>query len=236
MDNDQDGCVDNPEVLENLLEAKDIGADFGIEWLAKPAFAFPNGLEQDANYTAIHDALGLEGFWLAQKVFKGGFFPNCIGPASTGDPYCRDEAFEEIWHGITDWGYGPAFPEVFNRSYDSNSLVTQAMDAARGGKFLEIPDSYSADAWYMNPTTSCEYDCQVSEYLYWTVSSWVGANVGMWEDIKYQWTAYTRDLMKSMDTRMTAIIQDTSTYRMPTVSPLGKYYAPNTCSGGATHS
>ena len=238
LDNDADGCVDTPEVLEKLLESKDIGtATVGFEWFARPAFVFPDGMEEDADYDAIDKALGLEGFWMAQKVFEGGFFPNCIGSAATGDPYCRDEAMEEIWHGITDFGYALAFPSVFNTSRDSNSLVSQAMDAARGGKFLEIPEQYPGEAWYTNPTTSCEYECQVSEYLYWTVSSWVGANVGLWEDIKYQWRAYTRGLLQSMDTQMTAIIQDTSSYTLPSVSPTGYYSAPNTCAaGGQTHS
>ena len=161
LDNDQDGCVDNPEVLVKLLESKDIGTDWGIEWMAKPAFAFVNGLEQDVNYTAIGTTLGLEGFWLAQKVFKGGFFPNCVGPAATAQPYCRDESMEEIWHGITDVGYAGAFPDVFAVGYDSNSLVSQAMDAARGGKFLETPEEYPADAWYTYNDEGCDYTCQV---------------------------------------------------------------------------
>ena len=66
----------------------------------------------EAVWTAINTGLGLEGFYMAQKVFKSGFHPDCIGPAATGDPYCRDESLEEIWHGITDIGYAGAFPVV----------------------------------------------------------------------------------------------------------------------------
>ena len=64
---------------------------------------------------------------------------------------------------------------------------------------------------------------QVSEYFYWTISSWVGANVGLYEDIKYQWQPYTRRKMKKTDKKMTAIIRDTSRYRLPRVAPTGKY-------------
>ena len=174
---------------------------------------------------------------MAQKVFKSGFHPDCIGPAATGDPYCRDESLEEIWHGITDIGYAGAFPDTFNTSYASHSLMTQAMDEARGGRFLEVPSSYPASAWYTNPTTSCDYACMGSEYIYWAVSSWVGANVNLWEDIKYQWRLDTREKVEAEDPRISAIIRDTSRYRMPSVSPTGSYYGPATCTdGGTSHS
>ena len=162
LDNDQDGCVDTPEVLDAMLSSKDIGEPYGYEWPAVPAFVFFSETEQElTNWTIPVGSLGLEGFYMAQKVFKSGWHPDCIGAAATAQPYCRDEAFEEIWHGITDIGYALAFPDVFATSYDSNSLVTQAMDKARGGKFLETPEEYPADAWYTYNDEGCDYSCQV---------------------------------------------------------------------------
>merc|ERR1719270_513111 len=98
LDNDADGCVD------------------------KPAFIFPSTGIFDTDWDTIYRATILEGFYEAQKVYKSGWFPDCIGAAATGDPYCRDESLEEIWHGITDIGYAGAWPDVFGRD---SSLLTQ---------------------------------------------------------------------------------------------------------------
>lgn len=124
LDNDADGCVDNPEVLEQLTNAKDVGDQYGMgrEWMVKPAFIFPSTGIFDTDWDTIYRATILEGFYEAQKVYKSGWFPDCIGAAATGDPYCRDESLEEIWHGITDIGYAGAWPDVFGRD---SSLLTQ---------------------------------------------------------------------------------------------------------------
>ena len=52
--------------------------------------------------------------------------------------------------------------------------MTQAMDVARGGKFEGIPDNVPAEAWYSFTEPSCSYECQGTEYIYWTVNAWVG--------------------------------------------------------------
>ena len=76
----------------------------------------------------------------------------------------------------------------------------------------------------------------MTEYVYWAISSWVGANVGLYEDIKEIWKPYTKRLLRQTDKKIVRILRDTSRYRLPTVSPSGSYYGPNTCSSGRSHS
>jgi hypothetical protein len=46
---------------------------------------------------------------------------------------------------FVDWGYRSIYPGFSN---EGDSDVLKAMDAARGGKFKEVPDKYPAGAWY----------------------------------------------------------------------------------------
>ena len=49
------------------------------------------------------------------------------------------------------------FITVFGVSQSATSLVTQAMDVARGGRFTSVPSSYPAGAWYTYNDRSCTY-------------------------------------------------------------------------------
>ena len=72
---------------------------------------------------------------------------------------------------ITSAGYTPAFPAVFGTSASASSLLTEAMDTARGGKFTSVPASYPAAAWYTYNDTTCTYTCMAVEYIYWAIRS-----------------------------------------------------------------
>ena len=72
---------------------------------------------------------------------------------------------------ITSAGYTPAFPAVFGTSASASSLLTEAMDTARGGKFTSVPASYPAAAWYTYTDTTCTYTCMAVEYIYWAIRS-----------------------------------------------------------------
>jgi hypothetical protein len=54
---------------------------------------------------------------------------------------------EETNHMFVDRGYGSIYP-AFVKSDSGDSDLMKAMDVARGGKFIEVPDQYPADAWY----------------------------------------------------------------------------------------
>ena len=85
--------------------------------------------------------------FVATPLCNEELLPSCSGPATT---------LEEI----TSVGYAKAFPTTFAESSTSNSLLTQAMDVARGGKFTTIPASYPSTAWYTYTDSTCNYDCQ----------------------------------------------------------------------------
>ena len=54
-----------------------------------------------------------------------------------------------------------AWPKIFGMETTSNSKLTQAMDVARGGKFVTTPDKYPSKAWYTYTVKTCGYSCQV---------------------------------------------------------------------------
>ena len=131
--------------------------------------------------------------------------PWCSGPSATSS--CVDASLEEIWHVVTDMGYAKVFPSVFSPESDSESLLTQAMDVARGGKFMTVPDQYPSDAWYTYYDHTCDYSCMATEYIYWGVNAWVGALVGRGDQIHDEWRFETREKLEAGDVLMTALIK-----------------------------
>ena len=81
------------------------------------------------------------------------------------------------------------------------------MDVARGGKFTSIPSSYPSTAWYTYNDSTCNYECQATEYIYWGVTAWVGALVGRGDGIKNEWKFETKAKLEAGDLKMTAIIK-----------------------------
>ena len=107
--------------------------------------------------------------------------------------------------------------------------MTQAMDVARGGRFEGIPSPVPAEAWYSFTEPSCSYECQGTEYIYWAVNAWVGALVNRGDSIQAEWKLETREKLEATDLKITEVIKDTSTYRLPNVSPTGHYTGPAIC-------
>ena len=104
-------------------------------------------------------------------------------------------------------GYAKVFPSVFSPESDSESLLTQAMDVARGGKFMTVPDQYPSNAWYTYYDHTCDYSCMATEYIYWGVNAWVGALVGRGDQIHDEWRFETREKLEAGDVLMTALIK-----------------------------
>ncbi len=70
-------------------------------------------------------------------------------------------------------GWGGAYPEVFGRV--PGTEMANAVNLARGGRYMEDPpEQYPEDAWYTYYDETCNYDCQLSEYLYWGFTSILG--------------------------------------------------------------
>jgi hypothetical protein len=97
------------------------------------------------------------------------------------------------------------------------------MDIARGGKFLNIPNSYPDNAWYTYDDQTCDYaDCQTIEYLYWALTSIMGAQENRLSEIGHEWKLNTKYLVESTDATIFSLLTNT-TYKMPKVLPDGSY-------------
>merc|ERR1712059_27561 len=222
LGNDEDGCVDNPLVLSKILATSPRTVPVGFKDTNSDNSAFENS-----------------GYQPNVAIFDDELLPQCSGPNATDN--CADASLEEILHLITSQGYQRAWPDVFSVGNSSkeaprnSSKLTEAMDVARGGKFLTIPSSYPSNAWYTYNDTTCDYGCMATEYIYWGISAYVGSIAGRKSDIADEWDFATRAELLAGDKLYSAIHQDTSTYRLPTVSPTGFYSAPATCVSGPSH-
>ena len=96
------------------------------------------------------------------------------------------------------------------------------MDIARGGQFTNIPSSYPAGAWYTYDDDSCDYACQVTEYVFWALTSILGANNGRLDEIDEEWLLNTNAKVQQTDTQVYQLLTDTR-YAFPTVLPDGQY-------------
>ena len=70
-------------------------------------------------------------------------------------------------------GHTNIYPSAFSLQPNS-SLLTEAMDMARGGQFIQHPGSYPQEAWYHYDDYTCDYECMAVEYLYWCIVTDMG--------------------------------------------------------------
>jgi len=204
LDNDEDGIPDNPLVMEALLEKKAVlimTKDSGEEWEAihdDLHYVFPDGV--------YHDQFANE---TIPNAIEQGIFDGC---------------WEETLHLITRLGYGNAYPAVFGLT--SGTEIAAAVDLARGGHFEDVPDKYPEEAWYTYYDETCRYGCQINEYVYWALTSILGAQdiPGRLEQIGEEWPLNTREKLKEGDPAIYALLTD-SKYKFPTVLPDGDYRA-----------
>ena len=197
LDNDEDGSIDNQLVLDKMLENK----AFLIMWKNE------NDLEIDPPFDRIGQDLGNDEtvplFVLNGKM--GSF----------------DASLEEVLHLVNNSGHSYAYPQVFGQIIGSE--LANAMDIARGGQFITIPDSYPENAWYTYDDETCGYaDCQTIEYLYWALTSMLGAQENRLNEIDNEWRLNTPELLQSSDTAMFSLLTNPE-YKMPTQLPDGTY-------------
>lgn len=131
-----------------------------------------------------------------------------------------DAALEEVWHVITHSGYANAYPDVFGEG--PGTSLANAMDIARGGNYTRIPNPYPNDAWYTYDDSTCTYDCQATEYIYWAMSSILGAQENRLNEISQEWKLNTKALVQSKDSGIYALLTDPQ-YKFPTILPDGTY-------------
>ena len=131
-----------------------------------------------------------------------------------------DAALEEIWHVITHSGYANAYPTIFGES--AGTSLANAMDVARGGYFTSIPNPYPSGAWYTYDDATCHYGCMATEYIYWAMTSILGAQENRLNEISQEWDLNTLALVQSADSLIYTLLTD-SMYKFPTVLPDGSY-------------
>ena len=96
------------------------------------------------------------------------------------------------------------------------------MDIARGGKFNTIPDSYPENSWYTYDDETCKYNCMAAEYIYWAMTSILGAQENRLLEISQEWDLNKKILVQNIDTTIYLLLTDPK-YKFPTVLPDGKY-------------
>ena len=198
LDNDEDGTADNPAVVETLVRR---GARLLI-------FASEADPEIPQTYVPSDDSL--------QALFSNETLPN----GRAGGQF--DATLEEVLHLITYVGYAHWKPRVFGTAAGSD--IADAMDAARGGRFEQIPATYPPGAWFTYDDQTCDYGCMVTEYLYWALTSLLGAQdfPGRSADINAEWRLHTQALLRARDARVVALLTNPD-YRLPTRLPDGNY-------------
>ena len=131
-----------------------------------------------------------------------------------------DAALEEVWHVISHSGYSFAYPEIFGEN--DQSLLAQAMDKARGGRFMSVPNEYPLNAWYTYDDKTCDYECMMTEYFYWGITSILGAQENRLSEISQEWDLNSKSLVKEKDTLLFSLLTDTK-YKFPSILPDGSY-------------
>ena len=145
-----------------------------------------------------------------------------IDPSQTGY-WGSDATVEEVLHTINSVGHVTLFPEAFSPEPNS-SLLTEAMDVARGGQFLTLPNPYPEEAWFHYDDWTCDYECMAIEYLYWAIVAEMGLLDDPWiaEGISDEWELTSPEQLEAVDVLIHALITDPQ-YGIPLQAPDGNY-------------
>lgn len=196
LDNDEDGTVDNQAVMDAMI--------------ANKAYLVMWKIESDLDNAFINGRTG-------QDLGNDETHPSFVDNGRIGE---FDAALEEVWHIVTHAGHETAYPNIFGTQIGSQ--MSNAMDIARSGQFISIPTTYPSNAWYSYDDQTCDYECQAGEYIYWIMSSMLGAQENRLSEIDNEWKLNTRALIESTDTAAFDLLSDPQ-YKFPTVLPDGTY-------------
>lgn len=205
LDNNEDGIIDDPLIESSLVELNTV----------MPIFQSENGNAIDTFFDNFDDAC------TGAVLFKNEIDPN--QPGHWGD----DATVEEVLHTINACGHVEVYPSLYALEPNSSNL-SDAMDMARGGQFINLPDPYPEEAWYHYDDSTCDYGCMAMEYLYWGIVT----NMDILSDsqtcfgIANEWEPCTPELFESTDTLMFNLITD-AVNMLPQLAPDGNYCPSN---------
>ena len=205
LDNDRDGKPDNPRVNDELWNQR---AAVVMGYDERELERLHNRLDERVEDYA------LQGLFATETLPKAG--------PHNPDSSAFDASIEEILHIITSIGYAEVYPGVFGERRGSE--LADAMDVARGGYFRTVPRRYPSGAWYSYDDRTCDYGCQVTEYIYWALTSLLDGqdfrNRG--RDIHHEWKLNTPEKLRAKDKAVVEILTKPK-YKLPTRLPDGKY-------------
>jgi len=199
LDNDENGKPDNMRVIEALTS-------------------------RDAYLEIFVNERELQRVHKRGEHFKEGFHYGISQFVDETNPQNDrfDATLEEVFHLITHHGYGNAYPRIFGPH--SGTQIAKCLDLARKGHFVEVPKSYPKGAWFTYDDQSCEYGCMITEYIYWAMTSILGAQKSPQrrQEIMHEWRLPTRELVRKGDPAVFELLTDPK-YKFPTRLPDGKY-------------
>eukprot|EP00557_Chaetoceros_sp_GSL56_P007366 CAMPEP_0176491608 /NCGR_PEP_ID=MMETSP0200_2-20121128/8526_1 /TAXON_ID=947934 /ORGANISM="Chaetoceros sp., Strain GSL56" /LENGTH=265 /DNA_ID=CAMNT_0017889055 /DNA_START=643 /DNA_END=1436 /DNA_ORIENTATION=+ len=197
LDNDQDGCADDVNVVKMMR-------------LNQAGLVLMDS-ENDAYYEDIVESFD------ETALFASQVRPFCSGSSETST--CRDVAIEEVLDFIAEYGISPFYHNEFGQCYDGNfqqrSELQVQMDIARGGtstcrdvaieEVLDFIAEYGISPFYHNEfgqcydgnfqqrselqvqmdiaraaavftydDVTCNYDCLTEEFFYYALTSLLG--------------------------------------------------------------
>jgi hypothetical protein len=201
LDNNEDGIVDDLLIKMQLQNKQAFTPIFAYEGSSAEDLLF-NNYQGDGVSAVLYD--------------------NEIDPTQPGH-WGDDATIEEIIHTINAVGHTNVYPNAFSLQPNS-SLMSNAMDLARGGQFMSVPNSYPPSAWYHYDDWTCDYECMAIEYMYWAIVSYMGIldDPQTAQGIANEWQPYNAALLQAMDVLMYNLITD-PTYKLPLLAPNGNY-------------
>ena len=201
LDNNEDGIVDDQNLFLELQAREAL----------MPVFSSFSSPCMD-NFEDYYNGDGV-----SAALWRNEIDPN--NPGHWGD----DATVEEVLHTINHVGHVSLYPEYFDITPNS-SVMSDAMDIARGGQFITMPSQYPDEAWYHYDDWTCDYECMAIEYLYWCIVS----HMGILDDtqtclgIDNEWELCTPELFESTDIMMFDLITDPQ-HMIPQSAPDGNY-------------
>lgn len=201
LDQNEDGLADDPQLQSALANG---GA-------LMPVLAY-EGSPAEEDLWNEYEGDGISAVLYADE----------IDPSQPGH-WGADATVEEVLHTLHHVGHVEMYPAAFGLD-PSSSLLSEAMDVARSGQFLEVPEAYPEAAWYHYDDETCDYGCMAIEYLYWATVTEMGIlnDVETAEGIADEWELYSPALLESTDVLVHALITDTQ-YQLPLQAPDGQY-------------
>ena len=127
LDQDQDGCADDPKVLNELLKLRPPKDEPTSSKRLKNALFFPDTGLTDK----FRDVLFAKNIHVGQMVSEF----ECEPTQPYGVPFytgkSTDSTPEEMNHFVMGEGAAFAYPKVFGMKFGANSQLTKALDNAR---------------------------------------------------------------------------------------------------------